>query len=116
MWKAMNAKRQRPVAVRPNAADRVSSRTRNVRSLSVLRATPSCVETVILGPLVGDDCNACGSRQRPGNIPMVPGKLQTVAGAPAFAAMLQPPDRGRYFRAMLVNLITVDVSEYGLQT
>ena len=91
MWKAMNAKRQRPVAVRPNAADRVSSRTRNVRSFSVLRATPSCVETVIFGPPVGDDCNARGSRQRPGNIPMAPGKLQTVAGAPAFASMLQPP-------------------------
>ena len=87
----MNAKRQRPVAVRPNAADRVGSRTRNVRSFSVLRATPSCVETVIFGPPVGDDCNAGGSRQRPGNIPMAPGKLQTVAGAPAFVLMLQPP-------------------------
>ena len=29
---------------------------------------------------------------------------------------VSPPDRGRYFRAMLVNLIAVDVSEYGLQT
>ena len=25
-------------------------------------------------------------------------------------------DRGMYFRAMLMNLISVDVSEYGLQT
>ena len=90
----MNAKRRRPVAVRPNAADRVSSRTRNGRSFSVLRATPSCVGTVIFGPPVGDDCNGRVSRQRPGNISMPPGKLQTVAdlaGAPAFATMLQPP-------------------------
>ena len=86
----MNATRHRPVAVRPNAVDRVSSRTRNVRSFSVLRATPSCVGTVIFGPPVGDDCNARGSRQRPGNISMVPGKLQTVAdlaGAPAFGPL-----------------------------
>ena len=27
-----------------------------------------------------------------------------------------PPDRGMYFRAMLMNLISVDDSEYGLQT
>ena len=49
-------------------------------------------------PSTGDSYSQ-GSRPQPVNIPMPPGRLQTVtvvAGAPAFASMLQrpPPDRG----------------------
>ena len=61
----MNAKTQRPVEVRLNAKDNVSSKTLNVRSFSVLRAKPSCVGTVALGPPAVADCSACGRRQRP---------------------------------------------------
>ena len=63
----------------------------------LIAAPPDSNEGVTFGRPSAGDSHAQGSRPQPVNIPMPPGRFQTVtvvAGAPAFASMLQRPCPG----------------------